>query len=485
MPVICQCPSCKTKFQIGDQYAGRTVKCRKCSTAIAVPAIAEPARSASESAPTSEESDKRKRSRLTAQFAELPANDAAIEEDTDDAPSAEDGLGFLAEVSATPKGRTAPAVAAQSSRGGSAAGDAVSTAGFAARSAKDVFPRRSKQKPKGLPAWLIATMAAVGVVAVVGIVFMIYRPSLSKAKPDSGSAAAASAANDGKKAVHAGPKRKVPMLTIDWPEDQRGGAALFINDDKTKIPAKGPIEIPLPPSKEQYRVRLQRRGFQPKSFARASQEDDQLYTVTAWEPLLKGIDWEQDFEAAKKVAKDHNKDVFLLFDASDSPESSFASGRFAEVVAGRKEFRERADRDYVCVYIDNPKNAAGQGRVANGERNRQLTEKFRISVFPTVVVTDAKGRPFGVLEDCKISGIKAFLELMTKWTSDRKNLFELLAKVDALPKDSPDSDLMGKALNFLETNKLDRFYRGTMKELTARMAKGENTQEMHAHQKRE
>ena len=39
MPVICQCPSCKGKFQVGDQYAGRTIKCPKCSTAVAVPAV--------------------------------------------------------------------------------------------------------------------------------------------------------------------------------------------------------------------------------------------------------------------------------------------------------------------------------------------------------------------------------------------------------------------------------------------------------------
>ena len=38
MPLICHCPSCKAKYQLGDQYAGRTIKCPKCSAAIAVPA---------------------------------------------------------------------------------------------------------------------------------------------------------------------------------------------------------------------------------------------------------------------------------------------------------------------------------------------------------------------------------------------------------------------------------------------------------------
>ena len=187
----------------------------------------------------------------------------------------------------------------------------------------------------------------------------------------------------------------------------------------------------------------------------------------------KGIDWEQDFDAAKKTAAGEHKNVLILFDASDAKESSFASSRFAEAVAKRKEFRERADKEYVCVYIDNPENAEAQGKVENADRNRKLTEKFRITVFPTVVVTDPQGRPFGIMEGYKINGINAFLELMDKWAADGKSLFDLLAKIDAMPKGSANADLVGKVLDFLEMNKLDRFYRDTIKDLTARLPKGE------------
>src|SRR5579871_6199236 len=41
MSVLCQCPSCKAKYQVGDQYAGRKIKCPKCSAAVNVP-VAEP-----------------------------------------------------------------------------------------------------------------------------------------------------------------------------------------------------------------------------------------------------------------------------------------------------------------------------------------------------------------------------------------------------------------------------------------------------------
>ena len=170
-------------------------------------------------------------------------------------------------------------------------------------------------------------------------------------------------------------------------------------------------------------------GLQAQEFARVFHEDDKQ-PISEWEPLEpKGIDWAQDFEAAKKTAASEHKNVLIFFDASDAKESSFASGRFKEAVAKRKEFRERADKEYVCVYIDNPKNAEAQGEVKDADRNGKLTEKFGIKVFPTVVVTDPKGRPFGVLEGYKINGITAFLGLMDKWAADGKQLFAVARQV--------------------------------------------------------
>ena len=191
------------------------------------------------------------------------------------------------------------------------------------------------------------------------------------------------------------------------------------------------------------------------------------------QPAVPEIDWEQDFEEAKKTAASEHKNVFIFFDASDAKESSYASGRFKEAVAKRDEFRKRADKEFVCVYIDNPKNAEAQDEVKDANRNGKLTEKFGIKVFPTVVVTDPKGRPFGFLEGYKINGINPFLALMDKWAADGKQLFALLAKFDAMPKESPNADLAGEVLDFLEMSKLDRFYAHTIKKAIACLPKGE------------
>ena len=75
-------------------------------------------------------------------------------------------------------------------------------------------------------------------------------------------------------------------------------------------------------------------------------------------------------------------------------------------------------------------------------------------------MTDPRGRQFGILEDYKINGINSFLQLMDKWEADGKILFELLATIDSMPKESRNPDLVAKFFDFLEMNDLDRFYRG-------------------------
>jgi predicted Zn finger-like uncharacterized protein len=122
------------------------------------------------------------------------------------------------------------------------------------------------------PGW--ATVAAAGlggIVLLLGVIIYVATNNESNTK---------------KAAETRKPQKKVPVLSIDWPESQRARAVLFVNDEMREVPPTGAIEIPLPPSKEQYQFRLERTGFQPKKFGRGSQGDDQGYTVSEWEPLV-------------------------------------------------------------------------------------------------------------------------------------------------------------------------------------------------------
>lgn len=529
MSVVCQCPSCKAKYQVGDQYAGHTIKCPKCSAAVVVAAVAQatnpiaaapkisssgstsqagPAPFASkaelpkaravslakdppaESAPTASSAAK-----ISRAVALPPAELAAEDQDADTSPPADDDLGFLNDLPpvttshaaskgsagsqhhAGPKARPAPVGGDEEFGGGGSSGDIVgdlaAISSLAASSPKGAAPHRLKKKKQDIPPWLIPTVAGVGAVVIVGIALTVYLTSGSKTK--GGTTASTATTSDGKtSAAKATPGPKGPVLTIEWPDSQRAGASYTVNGVRTEVPPTGTITIPLAPSTEQYHFRFQRPGFKPQEFNRVVQEDDKK-VLAEWELLeRKGLGWQQDFDAAQQKAASEHKNVMILFDASDVKESSFASSRFKDAVFKRKEFRDQAEKEYVCVYIDNPKNTEAQDEVEDAGRNAEVTKKFGITVFPTVVVTDSKGRPFGLLEGYKISGINAFLPLMEKWATDSKHFFALLAKFDAMLKDtSPNAELAGEVLDFLELSELDRFYNHTIKKAMACLPKGE------------
>jgi S1-C subfamily serine protease len=337
-----------------------------------------------------------------------------------------------------------------------------------ARSSIGSLATRSKKKKKGLPSWAIPAIVAASVAIIGGIGYAVYLNS----NPGPKNHVVAAEKTKGDPTKPKVEENKTPVLTIDWPENQRAGASLFVDGKKTDIPTTGAIQIPLPPSNRQYEFRLERKGFEPKEFRRASSEDDQAYVVKEWDSTVQGNDLEQDFEVAKKSAGEHNKNVMIIFDASDAKESKFASQRFGEAVLLRHEFTDKAKQEYVCVYIDNLQNGDPSHRVLDAARNQELTDKFKITVFPTVVVTDPKGRPFGVMDGYTLNGVNAFLELMTKWDADNKILTKLLAKVDALSSGTGEADSIGGMLDFLEMNDLDRFYRPAVEKLTARLPAG-------------
>ena len=250
MSVICKCPSCKAKYQVGDEYAGRTIKCPKCSAAVVVPAATAtpsptaPASKTSSPGPAAKGSSSSILSKAelpkarpvhpveepaarpapkTSSVAKIvkavaiaPATAAGQDQASDATPAEGDGLGFLAEEAAKAKGRAgakglaAPAGAKPSPAGDGRAGDLAAISGLAAHSEEEE-----------LPAWLIATIAATGAAAFVVMGFAIYLAShYLSSQPAKVISDATAVAADGKKTDKtAKAEPKVPVLTLNWPEN--------------------------------------------------------------------------------------------------------------------------------------------------------------------------------------------------------------------------------------------------------------------------
>lgn len=138
-------------------------------------------------------------------------------------------------------------------------------------------------------------------------------------------------------------------------------------------------------------------------------------------------DWLQDFEAALKKAAEEKKDVLVAFDGSDWCDWSVL---LAGEVLLKREFRQKADKDFVLVFIDFPKKPEATARVQDAARNKKLAKHFEVEGYPTFVLADAQGRPFGV-EGYVPGGVDAFTGRLSRWRQVKAARDEAFARVDA------------------------------------------------------
>lgn len=111
--------------------------------------------------------------------------------------------------------------------------------------------------------------------------------------------------------------------------------------------------------------------------------------------------WSTDVEAAIAQAKKENKAVLVEFTGSDWCPPCIM---MKKNVFSKKEFVEKASKDYVLVEVDvprkNPELAA---------KNRIVAEKYKIDGFPTVVLLDGSGKEFNRFYASEYPEIDQFL----------------------------------------------------------------------------
>jgi len=107
-----------------------------------------------------------------------------------------------------------------------------------------------------------------------------------------------------------------------------------------------------------------------------------------------GEGWMQDFEAAKKKAAEEKKDLLIDFTGSDwCPPCQDLSTR----ILSQESFKTAASENYILVELDFPKTPEVQAKQSAEiqQQNRTLATNYGIKGFPTILLTDAQGRPYG------------------------------------------------------------------------------------------
>lgn len=127
-------------------------------------------------------------------------------------------------------------------------------------------------------------------------------------------------------------------------------------------------------------------GMFSKTFALTSAA---ILALTA--PITVAADaWTMDFAAAQKTAAETNKDLFIEFTGSDwCPPCQMLNSE----VFSKDEFLTAAAEHFVLVKLDFPNDKSGLTEEIQ-KQNDELAKKYDVGGFPTIILSDAQGRPY-------------------------------------------------------------------------------------------
>ena len=137
--------------------------------------------------------------------------------------------------------------------------------------------------------------------------------------------------------------------------------------------------------------------------------------ATTFSVMAADKDWLTDLEEAKKIAAKENKSILIDFTGSDWCGWCI---KLKKEVFSQKEFTKEASKHFVLVELDFPQKS--KQTKEEKATNKALAKKYKIAGFPSIVLTDAKGKKYaqtGYLE----GGPKPYLKHLNK-LRDRKDL---------------------------------------------------------------
>lgn len=120
--------------------------------------------------------------------------------------------------------------------------------------------------------------------------------------------------------------------------------------------------------------------------------------------------WITDYDAALKQAKAEGKDVMIDFTGSDWCGWCI---KLHDEVLDKQAFKEYAEKNLVLVYLDFPKGKPQTEALE--KQNEELSKKYGVRGFPTLVILDSDGKKIGQM-GYQRGGPEPFIEALKKTT---------------------------------------------------------------------
>jgi thiol-disulfide isomerase/thioredoxin len=176
--------------------------------------------------------------------------------------------------------------------------------------------------------------------------------------------------------------------------------------------------------------------------------------------------WITDFALAKERAAAENKSILMDFTGSDWCGWCI---RLHEEVFDFPEFQEYAEENLILLELDFPRGKRLPAELV--AQNEELQERFAVEGFPTILMLDAEGRPFG-RTGYQAGGPAAYVKHLAEMLDVRTARDEALAaaeKAEGLEK----AKHLGEAISALPEDVLFPSYRPIIDEIVALDAKDE------------
>jgi thioredoxin-related protein len=104
-------------------------------------------------------------------------------------------------------------------------------------------------------------------------------------------------------------------------------------------------------------------------------------------------DWQTDFESAKKLATDQDKNIIIVFSGSDWCAPCI---KLDKNIWQSDAFKNQSANDWILLKADFPRKKANELSKDQTAHNRKLAEKYNIEgSFPLVVLVDKNGKVQG------------------------------------------------------------------------------------------
>ena len=258
------------------------------------------------------------------------------------------------------------------------------------------------------------------------------------------------------------PRKQTGQLILDWPADTPRDAALEISETGTKtkmapkrlrIPQSGPVSVELTPGS--YQAVLLCRKHSPERFSFAISRGKDVTIRPHPEPLdsLLGSagtstnefkDWVQDLEKAKRTASDQKKDILIVFHHLTG---NGVFERLSQEVLLTAEFRKILGDQFVTMLIEYVQDSIPAEHVKDPERNARLVQSYAIDRFPTIMLTDEQGKPYGSMGYVQ-GGLRECVDAVTALQENRRQRDQLFQSVTEAGSDL-NVQVAARAVNWL------------------------------------